>query len=226
MTTEAPIASTSAIVGGKAVPQQLVYCAVCSFPPEYCEFGAKKAKCMSWLEENHPALFAKYYSESALEDKLAHLTVDQRKALEKDLAKKEKKEEAKAEKEKAKMSSAKVVVKRMERSKKKYVTSVHGLHHFNVDMKKAAKLFANKFGAGATVSKTPQGEDEILIQGDVGDDVEEMLLERNEKKLVDVFGGKITEDQISVIIEEPKKKTAATIAAAAAALVPAQGTNH
>lgn len=56
--------------------------------------------------------------------------------------------------------------------------------------------------------------------------VEEMLLERNEKKLVDVFGGKITEDQISVIIEEPKKKTAATIAAAAAALVPAQGTNH
>lgn len=27
MTTEAPIASTSAIVGGKAVPQQLVYCA-------------------------------------------------------------------------------------------------------------------------------------------------------------------------------------------------------
>lgn len=59
----------------------------------------------------------------------------------------------------------------MERSKKKYVTSVHGLHHFNVDMKKAAKLFANKFGAGATVSKTPQGEDEILIQGDVGDDV-------------------------------------------------------
>lgn len=83
-------------------------------------------RCMSWLEENHPALFAKYYSEStsaasfsrefkrsreifaslagALEDKLAHLTVDQRKALEKDLAKKEKKEEAKAEKEKAKMS--------------------------------------------------------------------------------------------------------------------------
>lgn len=27
MATEAPVASTSAIVGGKAVPQQLVYCA-------------------------------------------------------------------------------------------------------------------------------------------------------------------------------------------------------
>lgn len=50
------------------------------------------------LETAH-AFFA-----GALEDKLAHLTVDQRKALEKDLAKKEKKEEAKAEKEKAKMS--------------------------------------------------------------------------------------------------------------------------
>lgn len=134
----------------------------------------------------HPDLHAKYYSESAsqdppllfplcrnadfvvgrttrdpgaLEDKLANLTVEQRAALDKDLAKKEKKEEQKAEKEKAKQAvrcsvlatpsppprglcrdrrpeltaaparatnrpqSAKIIVKRMERNKKKYVTS-------------------------------------------------------------------------------------------------------
>lgn len=240
----------------------------------------------------------------ALEDKLANLTVEQRAALDKDLAKKEKKEEQKAEKEKAKQAvrcsvlatpsppprglcrdrrpeltaaparatnrpqSAKIIVKRMERNKKKYVTSVHGLHHFNVDLKKAAKLFANKFGAGATVSKTPQGDEEILIQGDTSADVrlppflpsfpcarhravthgassaayrqamsscaaslarppsraqvEEMLLNQEDKKLVAVFGGKISENQISLVIEQPKKKTAASEAAAAAALVPAQ----
>lgn len=40
----------------------------------------------------------------ALEDKLANLTVEQREALDKDLAKREKKEEQKAEKEKAKIA--------------------------------------------------------------------------------------------------------------------------
>ena len=41
----------------------------------------------------------------------------------------------------------------------------------DVDLKKAAKLFANKFATGASVSKNPQGEDEIFIQGDVADEV-------------------------------------------------------
>ena len=59
----------------------------------------------------------------------------------------------------------------MERNKKKHVTSVHGLHLFGIDLKKASKLFANKFGAGATVSKTANGDEEILIQGDVSYDV-------------------------------------------------------
>ncbi|GAA5928788.1 hypothetical protein JCM3775_004636 [Rhodotorula graminis] len=219
MASTAPVASTSK---GPIEPQTVLYCAICSYPPEYCEFNSKKAKCKAWLESAHPALHAKYYSESALEDKLANLTVEQRAALDKDLAKKEKKEEQKAEKEKAKQASAKIILKRMERNKKKYVTSVQGLHHFNVDLKKAAKLFANKFGAGATVSKTPQGDEEILIQGDTSADVEEMLLNQEDKKLVAVFGGKISDNQISTVIEQPKKKTAASEAAAAAALVPAQ----
>lgn len=40
-----------------------------------------------------------------------------------------------------------------------------------MDLKKAAKLFAGKFATGSSVSKNPQGEDEIVIQGDVGDDI-------------------------------------------------------
>ncbi|BGP19063.1 hypothetical protein JCM10213_009227 [Rhodosporidiobolus nylandii] len=200
-------ASTSGTQGGtKVAPQTVLYCAVCSYPPEYCEFNSKAAKCKTWLEGAHPELFAKYYSESALEDKLAHLTVEQRAALDKDLAKKEKKEEQKAEKEKAKIASSNVIIKRTERNKKKWVTSVQGLQHFGIDLKKAAKLFANKFGAGATVSKTPQGDEEILIQGDASVEVEEMLLEREDKKLVAVFGGQITEDQITQIEEKMKKK--------------------
>jgi len=40
-----------------------------------------------------------------------------------------------------------------------------------VDLKKAAKFFAQRFATGASVSKTPQGDDEIVIQGEVSDEV-------------------------------------------------------
>lgn len=46
---------------------------------------------------------------------------------------------------------------------------------FGVDLKKAAKQFAGKFATGSSVSKTPQGEEEIVIQGDVGDEIVEMI---------------------------------------------------
>jgi density-regulated protein DRP1 len=190
-----------------------------------------------------------------LEDKLANLTVEQREALDKDIAKKEKKEEAKAEKEKARVAvrlpscvlplpthlttpvttqASKVIIKRIERNKRKYVTGVHGLEAFGVDLKKAAKLFANKFATGASLSKNPQGEEEIFIQGDVSDEVrpcswllsegrrltlfrlwtqvEEMILDEEDKKAVAVFGGRIGEDQIEFVEDKPKKKPPPTIA--------------
>lgn len=48
----------------------------------------------------------------------------------------------------------------------------------DIDLKKAAKFFANKFATGSSVSKNPQGEDEIFIQGDVADEVRYTVLER------------------------------------------------
>lgn len=124
-----------------------------------------------------------------------------------------------------------MIVKRSERNKRKYVTGVFGLEAFGVDLKKAAKLFANKFATGASLHKTPQGDDEIIIQGDVSDEVrevaaraipqsssylssclgvpqvEEMILDKDDKKAFAVFGGKITEDQIE--FQEEKKKVKA-----------------
>lgn len=41
-------------------------------------------------------------------------------------------------------------------------------------MKKAAKFLAQKFATGASVSKNPQGYDEIVIQGDVTEEVVSM----------------------------------------------------
>lgn len=59
------------------------------------------------------------------------------------------------------------------------------LEQFDVDMKKLAKKFASKFATGASVSKNLETKDEIIIQGDVGEEVEEYLQDMLKKKGLD-----------------------------------------
>lgn len=49
--------------------------------------------------------------------------------------------------------SSKVLVKRIERNKRKYVTAVSGLEAHGLDLKKVAKDFGKKFAAGSSVTK-------------------------------------------------------------------------
>ena len=44
----------------------------------------------------------------------------------------------------------------------------------DIDLKEASKYFANKFACGSTI----QGEDEIVIQGDVKDELFDILPEK------------------------------------------------
>src|SRR5260370_41993315 len=57
----------------------------------------------------------------------------------------------------------------------------HALLVTGIDLKKAAKLFAQRFATGASVSKNPQGQDEIVIQGDVSDELIDTREEANAK---------------------------------------------
>lgn len=180
-------------------PVQVLYCEVCTFPPEYCEFGSHITKCKAWLAEEHPDLYEKYYSEDALSKKAGALSLEAQSKLEEDTAKKERKAEAKADAEAKKKMASRVTIKRIERNKKKYVTTVHGLEAFGIDLKKAAKQLAAKFATGASVSKNAQGLDEIVVQGDVTDDIVE-LLEGN----VGVLKG-VPPDNV-VCVEDKKKK--------------------
>lgn len=87
---------------------------VCTFPPEYCEFGSSLTRCKEWLQGAHSQLFDKYYSdgkhciselvfanrddlEEALQSKIGTLSLEAQAKLEKDTAKKEAKAEAKAD---------------------------------------------------------------------------------------------------------------------------------
>jgi len=89
-----------------------------------------------------------------------------------------------------------VVIKRIERGKRKYVTAIANLQTFDVDVKKAAKTLANKFARGASVTKTVEGKDEIVVQGDLVDEIEEFVVEN--------FG--VSEDQVVIREEKGGKK--------------------
>ncbi|KXN89559.1 Translation machinery-associated protein 22 [Leucoagaricus sp. SymC.cos] len=185
-------------------PVEVLYCAVCTFPIEYCEFGSSLTRCKDWLKETQPELFDKLYSEGrdhfkALQAKVGTLSLEQQAKIEQDTAKKEAKAEAKADAALKKKLASQVIIRRIERTKRKHVTSIQGLEAFNIDLKKAAKQLASKFATGASVTKTPTGGEEIVVQGDVAEEVRELLEEG-----VGVLKG-VPADNID-IIEEKKKK--------------------
>lgn len=97
------------------------------------------------------------------------------------------------------IASSNVIIKRVERNKRKYVTAVSGLEAFGLENKKVAKDLAKKFATGASVTKLPAGGEEIVVQGDVSDEIEEFLLEK--------WGKLIPEDNIE-LVEDKKKKVA------------------
>lgn len=91
-----------------------------------------------------------------------------------------------------------MTIKRIERNKRKFVTSVAGLEAFGLDLKKVAKDLGKKFATGSSVTKTPSGGEEIVVQGDVSGEIEEFLLEKYKE---------IPEDNIE-LVEDKKKKAA------------------
>lgn len=78
-----------------------------------------------------------------------------------------------------------------------------GLEAFGLDLKKVAKEFGKKFATGSSVTKVPSGGEEIVVQGDVSDEIEEFLLEK--------YKDTIPEDNIELVDDKKKKgSTAAT----------------
>merc|ERR1711990_984637 len=64
--------------------------------------------------------------------------------------------------------------KRGGRGKKKAVTVVQGLTTFGIDLKVAQKFFSSRFACSSSV----QGDDEVIIQGDVKDELFDVLPEK------------------------------------------------
>jgi density-regulated protein DRP1 len=119
----------------------------------------------------------------------------------KDAAKKAAKASAADAREAEKLANSKVIIKRVERNKRKYVTAVQGMEHFGYDLKKVAKELGKKFATGSSVTKLPGGGDEITVQGDLSVDIEDYIL--------DVY--KQVSDFNIELVEDKKKKAAPTV---------------
>lgn len=146
------------------------------------------------MQSNHSA------TADALEAATSSLSIDAQKRAAKDAQKKAAKAEAAEQKHAATLALSKVYIKRVERNKRKYVTAVSGLEAFGLDNKKVAKDFGKKFATGSSVTKLPSGGEEIVVQGDVSDEIEEFLLEKYKE---------IPEDNIELIEDKKKKSSGA-----------------
>ncbi|CAG8610565.1 4959_t:CDS:2 [Funneliformis caledonium] len=141
-------------------------------------------------------MFEKLYSQTSLENSVAKVSLKDKPVNDAE-DKKKAKEAAKIERELKKKMSSKVVITRIARNKRKSVTSVYGLQNFDIDLKKAAKSFASKFACGSSVVKNNQGNDEIVVQGDVSDDLFDYILET---------WPDVPEDNIELTEEKKSKK--------------------
>lgn len=50
--------------GEVTYPLNVIYCARCGLPPEFCSFGQKDtSQCKQWLKETHPVLHREIYGD-------------------------------------------------------------------------------------------------------------------------------------------------------------------
>ncbi|XP_071945926.1 density-regulated protein-like [Antedon mediterranea] len=143
-------------------PLEVVYCGYCTMQPELCEYGPEYEKCKDWLQENFPDMF----------ESMMSLNDGDAEGGEK--KKKQKRGGKGVLKTKKKAEPQTITIRRQQRNKKKTVTIIKGLVTHGIELPAAAKRFSQKFSCGSSVT----GEDEIIIQGDVTDDLIDLLEEK------------------------------------------------
>ena len=137
---------------------QVIYCPVCTFPIEFCEYSETFRNCKKWLAVNHPEAYTE------LAEEFERIRNGEEPAVE---------EQKQANPRKVKFEAKKqVVVSILKRGHTKNITKIDGLKDFGVNLKDASKNFRKHFASGCAVV-----DDGIEIQGDLVDEVIEKILE-------------------------------------------------
>jgi len=158
-------------------PVTVVYCGLCGLPIEYCEYYADYEKCKQWFEKNLPTEFAKQArigNNGSGESEAKGGEADAKNEKEEEDKKRQKRGGKGISKPKKKEGGPKKICLSVAPRGRKRLTVVTGLRSYEIDLKLAAKFFGTKFACGASVT----GDDEIVIQGDVKDDLFDLLPEK------------------------------------------------
>jgi len=165
---------------GVSYPITVRYCGECTLPLEYCEYGPNPDKCRKWLESNAPDLMQTLTvvdSETTPAD--ADNKDDQLEGGGDDKKHRQKrggkgsKPVSTSTKVKT-ITPTRITLQRAPRGKNKSVTVIKGLGTFGIELKTAARFFASRFACGSSVT----GVDEIVIQGDVKDELIDIIPEK------------------------------------------------
>ena len=85
------------------------------------------------------------------------------------------------------------------RNKRKTITNVAGFEHFSSKfpdggLKEVAKTLGKKFACGCSVTKGATNQDEIDLQGDYGEQIKEILVQKWKM-----------EEELVVVVDKSKK---------------------
>jgi density-regulated protein DRP1 len=157
---------------GVKYPLNIIYCPpdICDgWPLEYCEFHPNYEKAKEWMDKN-------------LTDDMRDLYLGENEngaEGEGGAEGEKKKRQTRGGRGVVKLKQKQDIEKRISlsracRGKRKFVTVVTGLSTYEIDLKVASKFFGGRFACGSSVT----GDDEIVIQGDVKDDLLDVLIEK------------------------------------------------
>ncbi|KAK7411935.1 hypothetical protein VNO78_03379 [Psophocarpus tetragonolobus] len=165
----------------KPQPVRVLYCGVCSLPPEYCEFGSDFEKCKPWLIQNVPDLYPDLLKEANVKDadkvadKLQNTGISGAGDGAASSAPKQEEVKRLPGGKIKKKEKQEVVIEKVVRNKRKCITTVKGLELFGVKLSDASKKLGKKFATGASVVKGPTEKEQIDVQGDIAYDVVEFI---------------------------------------------------
>ena len=147
-------------------PVVMCYCPHCSMPQEYCQYGPKfKELCLPHMQATlSDAELAQALGQASLEGGVKDVGPKKSRIVSKEAA----------------VMETKIVIARIQRQKKKFVTSVLGLDTVPAlkgKLDEAAKFFKKKFSCGASVGETPSGAMEVVIQGDVSLELPDKIMQ-------------------------------------------------
>jgi density-regulated protein DRP1 len=161
-------------------PVAVIYHPTSGIPAEFCEFSETFEADLPWILDNCPEAISPDKLAKVMAKELAKASLGEGESAPAGAA--EKKESVKGagitiKKAKAGPGECRVIISRVQRQKKKFITSVVGMETIpDVKLKDAAKVFGKKFASGASVSTNAAGDDEITIQGDVQFDLPALLM--------------------------------------------------